>query len=194
MTGKTVRYEEIYTEGITKVTKEDFLYAKKMGLSIKLLASVRYEDGAYYAMVAPFLVGEDNPLHGVNDVFNAIFIRGNTLGDSMYYGRGAGKLPTASAVVSDVIDCAKHGRKHIICLWEDKKQPLADIGGACRRFFVRTEAGSDEKVSHLFGEVDRVDAGVPGEFGFLTGPLTEREFEEKAEALEGFVSRLRVDA
>ena len=82
MTGKTARYEEIYTEGITKITREDFLYAHKMNQFIKLLASVREVDGKYYAMVAPFLIGEKNPLHSVNDVFNAIFIRGNTLGDS----------------------------------------------------------------------------------------------------------------
>ena len=93
MTGKTVRYEDIYTEGITKITKEDFLYAKKMNKFIKLLASAKALDGGYAAIVAPFMVGEKNPLHSVNDVFNAIFIRGNTLGDSMYYGRGAGKLP-----------------------------------------------------------------------------------------------------
>lgn len=72
MTGKTVRYEDIYTEGITKITKEDFLYAKKMNKFIKLLAKSRELDGEYYAMVAPFMIGEKNPLHGVNDVFNAI--------------------------------------------------------------------------------------------------------------------------
>ena len=113
MTGKTVRYEDIYTEGITKITKEDFLYAKKMNKFIKLLASAKALDGGYAAIVAPFMVGEKNPLHSVNDVFNAIFIRGNTLGDSMYYGRGAGKLPTASAVAADVVDCVKHTGKNI---------------------------------------------------------------------------------
>ena len=92
-------------------------------------------------MVAPFLIVEKNPLHSVNDVFNAIFIRGNTLGDSMYYGRGAGKLPTASAVVSDVIDCAKHGRTHILCLCGEEKLSLCSIDGASRRFFVRAKKG-----------------------------------------------------
>ena len=81
----------------------------------------------------------------MNDVFNAIFIRGNTLGDSMYYGRGAGKLPTASAVVSDVIDCAKHGRKHIICIWEEEKLSLKSVDDASRKFFVRVSEGAEPR-------------------------------------------------
>ncbi len=193
MTGKTVRYEEIYTEGISGITREDFLYAKKLNRFIKLIGSAREMEGSYYAMVSPCLIGADNPLHGVNDVFNAIFVRGNTLGDSMYYGRGAGKLPTASAVVSDMIDCAKHGRKHIICLWEEEKLPLGSIDQFSRRFFVRARKGSEEKVSELFGSVDRIDAGVDGEFGFVTDVMTEKEFAQKAACLDGFVARIRLD-
>ncbi len=193
MTGKTVRYEEIYTEGISGITSEDFLYAKKLNRFIKLIGSAREIDGTYYAMVSPCLIGEENPLHGVNDVFNAIFVRGNTLGDSMYYGRGAGKLPTASAVVSDMIDCAKHGRKHIICLWEEEKLPLGSIDQFSRRFFVRARKESGEKVSELFGSVERIDAGVDGEFGFVTDEMTEKEFSQKAAALDGFVARIRLD-
>lgn len=193
MTGKTARYEEIYTEGITKITREDFLYAHKMNQFIKLLASVREVDGKYYAMVAPFLIGEKNPLHSVNDVFNAIFIRGNTLGDSMYYGRGAGKLPTASAVVSDVIDCAKHGRTHILCLWGEEKLSLCSIDGASRRFFVRAKKGCEEEAKKLFGEIEMVDAGLFEEFGFVTPSLTEKAFAEKSGALSGFISRIRIE-
>ena len=193
MTGKTVRYEEIYTEGITEITHEDFLYAEKMNLFIKLLARIREQDGKYYAIVAPFLIGEKNPLHSVNDVFNAIFIRGNTLGDSMYYGRGAGKLPTASAVVSDVIDCAKHGHTHIVCLWDEEKLPLCSIDGFSRKFFVRAAKGSEEAAEKLFGRIERVDAGVEGEFGFVTPAATEKEFAEKCAALPGFISRIRLE-
>ena len=193
MTGKTVRYEEIYTEGITEITHEDFLYAEKMNLFIKLLARIREQDGKYYAIVAPFLIGEKNPLHSVNDVFNAIFIRGNTLGDSMYYGRGAGKLPTASAVVSDVIDCAKHGHTHIVCLWDEEKLPLCSIDGFSRKFFVRAAKGSEEAAEKLFGRIERVDAGVEGEFGFVTPAVTEKEFAEKGAALPGFISRIRLE-
>ena len=164
-----------------------------MNQFIKLLASVREVDGKYYAMVAPFLIGEKNPLHSVNDVFNAIFIRGNTLGDSMYYGRGAGKLPTASAVVSDVIDCAKHGRTHIVCLWDEEKLPLCSIDGASRRFFVRAKKGCEKEAESLFGAIETVDAGLDGEFGFVTPSITEKEFAEKSAALSGFISRIRVE-
>lgn len=193
MAGKTVRYEDIYTEGITKITSEDFQYAKKMNRFIKLLASAKLIDGTYYAMVSPCLIGEQDPLHSVNDVFNAIFVRGNTLGDSMYYGRGAGKLPTASAVVSDMIDCAKHGRKHIICIWEEEKLPLGSIDHFTRRFFVRAAKGSEADVKALFGEVEYVDAGFDTEFGFVTAPVTEKEFAEKAASLKGFISRIRME-
>ena len=194
MTGKTVRYEDIYTEGITKITKEDFLYAKKMNKFIKLLASAKALDGGYAAIVAPFMVGEKSPLHSVNDVFNAIFIRGNTLGDSMYYGRGAGKLPTASAVVSDVIDCAKHGRKHIICIWEEEKLSLKSVDDASRKFFVRVSEGAEAEVAKLFGDVEKIEAeGVSGEFGFVTPVMTEKEFAGKIAELPGFISRIRME-
>ena len=108
MCGKNVNYEEIYTEGITKITAADFLYAKQMDKSIKLLAMSRDREDGFFAMVAPFMISRSHPLYSVSGVFNAIYVHGNMLGDSMYYGRGAGKLPTASAVVSDVVDCARH--------------------------------------------------------------------------------------
>ncbi len=118
MCGKNVKYEDIYTEGITKITATDFVYAHAMGKTIKLLAQSKEVDGCFYAMVAPFMISKSHPLYMVNDVFNAVCVHGNMLGDSMYYGRGAGKLPTASAVVSDVVDCARHIGKVIMCFWE----------------------------------------------------------------------------
>ena len=132
---KNVKYEDIYTEGITKITASDFLYAKEMDMSIKLLAMSKNVGNEYFAMVAPFMISKEHPLYSVNDVFNAVFVHGNMLGDSMYYGRGAGKLPTASAVVSDVIDCARHIGKTVMCLWEDEDVKLADIDQVSRRFF-----------------------------------------------------------
>ena len=98
MSGKSVDYQDIYTEGITKLTTEDFLYAKKMDKTVKLLAMSKLTEEGYLAMVAPVLIGQEHPLYNVNGVFNAVFVKGNMLGDSMYYGSGAGKLPTASAV------------------------------------------------------------------------------------------------
>ena len=121
MSGKNVCYEDIYTEGITKISSADFMYAKQMNKSIKLLALSRDTQEGFFAMVAPFLISREHPLYSVNDVFNAVYVHGNMLGDSMYYGRGAGKLPTASAVVSDVVDCARHQGKTIMCFWDEEK-------------------------------------------------------------------------
>ena len=115
VSGRQVDYEDIYTEGITKITAEDIKYAKKMGRAVKLLAMSKKEDGKFFAMVAPFLIGEMHPLYSVNGVFNAIFAKGNVLGDVMFYGSGAGKLPTASAVVADVVDAARLRRSHHGC-------------------------------------------------------------------------------
>lgn len=112
----------------------------------------------------------------------------------MYYGRGAGKLPTASAVVSDVIDCAKHGRKHIICIWEEEKLSLKSMEDSSRMFFVRVSEKSEEAVRKLFGEVEKIEAdGVSGEFGFVTPVMTEREFAAKTSELPGFISRIRLE-
>jgi homoserine dehydrogenase len=119
MMGKNVDSEKVYTEGISGISAADFLYAKECGCTIKLLAkSEMVDDNEVLAMVAPFMIPREHPLAMVNDVFNAVMVKGNMLGDSMYYGRGAGKLPTASAVVSDVIDCARHQGKVITCFWD----------------------------------------------------------------------------
>lgn len=192
MTGKNVRSENIYTEGITKITATDFIYAKAMGKTIKLLGkSVNGEDG-FYAMVAPFLISSKHPLYMVNGVFNAVCVHGNMLGDSMYYGRGAGKLPTASAVVSDVVDCARHIGKVIMCFWDDQEVALADMERMRRRFFVRVDAKRKREAIAAFGSVSVIEADVPGEFAFVTDEMSEKEFNEKAEAT-GIISRIRIE-
>ena len=125
--GKEVNYEEVYTEGITKITAEDIKYATSMGTAIKLLATSRKVGDQYYAMVSPVMIDAKNPLYSVNGVFNAIFIHGNVLGDAMFYGSGAGKLPTASAVVADVVDCAKNKGRNIMMSWSEEKLNLLQI-------------------------------------------------------------------
>ncbi len=193
---KNVKYEDIYTEGITKITAADFLYAKEMDMTVKLLAMSKNVGNEYFAMVAPFLISKEHPLYSVNDVFNAVFVHGNMLGDSMYYGRGAGKLPTASAVVSDVIDCARHIGKTVMCLWEDEDVKLADIGQVSRRFFVRVDQSKadEEKAKEIFGQavIVRIDA-LSGEFGLITEPMTEKAFGEKAEQLGAVIGRIRIE-
>ena len=192
MCGKNVKYEDIYTEGITKITATDFVYAHACGKTIKLLAQSKEEDGKFYAMVAPCMISTSNPLFMVNDVFNAVCVHGNMLGDSMYYGRGAGKLPTASAVVSDVVDCARHLGKVIMCFWDAEDVTLTGIEEASRRFFVRVPLEQESKALAVFESVSVIEAEVPGEFGFITDAMTEKEFNRKAEEV-GIISRIRIE-
>ena len=172
VSGQRVDFEDIYTEGITKVTAEDIKYADKLGRVIKLLAMSKKEaDGKYYAMVAPFLIDAANPLYSVNGVFNAIFVEGNMLGDSMFYGSGAGKLPTASAVAADVVDACKNLNENLGFYWSDEKLVLGDTRDDKRRFLVRVkgDAQADKAAMEaLFGPVEVVDADLAGEFGFVT--------------------------
>ena len=194
MSGKNVSYEDIYTEGITKITSADFKYAKQMNKSIKLLALSRDAQDGFFAMVAPFLISREHPLYSVNDVFNAVYVHGNMLGDSMYYGRGAGKLPTASAVVSDVVDCARHQGKTIMCFWDEEKVKVADVTSARRRFFVRISADQREAAMAVFGAMAEVNVGLMKEFGFMTQEMTEKEFNEKIEKIGGCINRIRIMA
>lgn len=190
---KNVKYEEIYTEGITKITAADFVYARAMGRTIKLLAQSKEVDGKLFAMVAPFMISRDNPLYMVNDVFNAVCVHGNMLGDSMYYGKGAGKLPTASAVVSDVVDCARHIGKVIMCFWDDEDVKVSDVSEARRAFFVRVDVAKEKEAIDTFKSVRVIEADVEGEFAFVTDVMSEKEFNEKADAV-GIISRIRMEA
>lgn len=196
MLGKNVDYDKIYTEGITKITANDFTFAKKLGMSIKLLAMSKEvgEDKAM-AMVSPCLISADHPLHMVNGVFNAVFVRGNMLGDSMYYGRGAGKLPTASAVVSDVIDCARHMGKVIMCFWDAEEAQLVSIDETSRKFFVRAENAGEAKAKELFGDIKPIRVEwIEDEFAFITPVMKEKEFVEKyAQLGTCALGRLRVE-
>ncbi len=191
--GQQVDFEEIYTEGITKITATDIKYAKAMGRVIKLLATSKKVGDSYYAMVAPFMLSQQHPLFSVNDVFNAIFVHGNVLGDAMFYGSGAGKLPTASAVVADIVDIAKHLHRNIMISWSSKKLNLIDCKNAESRFFVRT-TDSEEAVTSIFGDVEFVKVPeINGEVGFLTGVMSEEEFENKSAELKNMLQRIRVE-
>ena len=188
-------YKDIYTEGITKITPEDMEYAAKLGRTIKLLGtSRRNADGTCYAMVAPFLIGRDSPLYSVNDVFNAVFVHGNMLGDAMFYGSGAGKLPTASAVVGDIVDAAKHLHTNIFTNWNStpaKLRPLDQVSG---RFFVRVKKEAAEEAKEVFenAEIICLDQ-LPEECAFITTDMTQGEFCAKAEKLgDKVLAKIRV--
>jgi homoserine dehydrogenase len=195
--GRQVDYEDIYTEGITGITDVDFKYAKALDAGIKLLGTSRKEPEGVFAKVSPVMIKAGHPLYNVNDVFNAILVKGNVLGDVMFNGRGAGKLPTASAVVSDVVDEVRHMGKHIMTVWQTKKLELADIHRYNSRFFVRvkgTPSDSLEQIKALFGEVKVcTPTDISGEYGFITAPMTVADFENKKAGLEGFISRIFVD-
>ena len=107
--------------GITKITDTDFKYAAKLGTSIKLFGTSRMEGNKASVYVCPMMIRPDHPLFAVNDVYNAVMVRGNTLGTVMFYGSGAGKLPTASAVVSDIVEIAGHMEDNIPTGWIERK-------------------------------------------------------------------------
>ena len=191
--GKNVNFEHIYTEGITKITTNDFAYAKKAGYTIKLLAMSKEVDGKYFAMVTPCMINDQNPLYFVNDVFNGILVHGNTLGNTMYYGAGAGKLPTASAVVSDIIDCVKHLGKTVFCFWDKEELTLSSMDDSVKRFFVRVKDADFEKAKEVFGDVEEIDAQIAGEKGFFTQAMSEKAFKEKSAQVGEIISRIRVE-
>ena len=194
--GMQVDYEDIYTEGITKITDIDIRYAKALDAKVKLFATSIRKDDSVYAMVAPTMIKSNHPLYSVNDVFNGIFVRGNVIGDVMFYGSGAGKLPTASAVVADIVDAAKHLGTNIWTIWSSKKLELTDINKVQHRFFLRIKdnsTASKEQVQKLLGKVEEVKAeGVIDEYAFITDSITEQELKEKVSDLNGVISIIRV--
>ncbi|MDO5589831.1 MAG: homoserine dehydrogenase [Lachnospiraceae bacterium] len=184
ISGNQVDFEDIYCEGITKITAEDMKYAKAMGTTIKLLASSKRMGNRLHAIVAPCMLYPNHPLYNVNGVFNAIFVHGNVLGDAMFYGSGAGKLPTASAVVADVVDAAKHLNRNIMTMWKQEKLTLEDKGDAKRRFFIRMKGNEEEMRSDLtysFGEIEIIKVpGLEGEFGIVTPVMMEGDYDTRA--------------
>ena len=196
--GAHMDYQDIYTEGISKITAEDMKYAAGLEMKVKLLATSKRKGDKFSAMVCPTLVGKDSPLYSVDGVFNAIFIHGNVLGDAMFYGSGAGKLPTASAVVADVVDCAKHPGKTVMMSWSSKVLDLVDIKDVEHCFFVRMKGDvsqDKEKAEAVFGPVHSISVPeIKGEFGFVTEKMSEKVFDEKAQKLPEIITRIRIKA
>ena len=179
-TGKEVNFEEIHTEGITKIDTTDFEYAKHMKLSIKLFGDSKFEDGKVFAFVAPVMVERDHPLYMVNDVFNGIMVEGNMLGKSMLYGSGAGKLPTASAVVADIVAITKNKNKNVATFgWGDEKQKVADMNETSHKYFVRFKGRDAEfinKCKETFENAKEVYLDGKDEFALVTELMKERDF------------------
>ena len=191
VTGKNVDFNDIPTEGINKITATDFKYAKAMGRSIKLIATSTLVGDKYACRVAPYLVKPDNMLYHVNGVMNAVSVRGNMLGESMYYGAGAGSLPTASAVVGDMVFLARNLERHINIGWSDEKYQLSDPSQDKYRYFVRTSA-IQSNIENEFENVQYAELDLDEEVGFITAEMTESEFKERSAALGGIISVIRL--
>lgn len=198
--GKQVYPDWVYTEGITEISLDDVDYASSGGYVIKLIGrAAKCADGRIIATVYPALIPFESQLSTVDDVFNAVLVRGDAVGDAVFYGRGAGKLPTASAVVADVIDCAKHLNSRRLISWEDCDDDnyIKPIGECEAKMYVRLSAQGDtpEKARALFGEITVLGGAKPsdGEFAFITGSFTESEIDEKLNSLGCEVlSKIRV--
>ena len=183
---KYIDYKSIYTEGITKITPADMDYARAINRKIKLLATSKQMEEGCYAMVAPFLVNDENPLYGVNDVFNAVFVNGNMLGDAMFYGSGAGKLPTASAVVGDIVDAARHLKTGTIRNgWSGEPAHMMSLDHVTGEFLVRIKAEAREQAEAVFETKTILQLpNHPEEMALLTGEMSQGEYREKASQLK----------
>ena len=195
-TGKEVNYEDIYTEGITGISDVDFRYADKMGMSVKLFGSSSMgEDNLVKAYVAPIMIDRNHPLYMVSDVYNGIMVTGNMLGETMYYGSGAGKLPTASAVAADIIDAAKHVNRNVPMGWNSERQAIAPMEANEFRYFIRMAGQPEERLGNLM-ELDPEEAVTlegMDEFAVVTRPMLEADFKELTAGLDGLIKFIRVE-
>lgn len=187
--GEYIDYKNIPTEGITNITLEDVDAASKLGYSVKLIGYADKRDGLYI-WVSPMLVRESCPLSGVNGVFNAILVDGNYLGTSMFYGQGAGKFATASAMVADVIESVRHinAKKAYIDWQVTEKSSILPVSESENRYFVRTKEQKD-RIEDIFGKISVFS--INAENVFVTDVMKEKDFEAKAKAL-GVISKIRV--
>ena len=193
--GKTLDFNDVYTEGITKITDRDIVYAGKIGAKVKIFGSSKKDGDRISAKVAPVLIYPENPLYSVDDVFNAILVKGNMVGDVMFYGQGAGKLATASAVVSDVMEVAKNIGKCVEVQWSAEKIALEPFEESKSSFFVRLRGDKSQnaaKVKEAFGDVTEIDAGYADEYAFITGEITEGAYASAADSLGNVINKIRV--
>lgn len=195
--GKHVYPDNIHTEGITKITPEDVAYCENFGGSIKLIGwASRQDDGKVAVMVCPAFIHEDSQLAGVNDVFNAILVRGDSTGDVVFYGKGAGKLPTASAVVADVVIAVKMNSSSKSLYWEDSDQDfIEDTDKIVLENYIRVNGISKDEAEALFGKVSYLTRkGAPdGELAFITPAISEKDCNEAVAKLgDKLLGRIRV--
>lgn len=200
--GKHVYPDDVFTEGISKITLADVEYARSWGGVIKLIGrAARVDTGRISAMVSPAFVQKHSQLASVEDVFNAILVRGDAIGDVVFYGRGAGKMPTASAVIADMIDCAKHFEKKKLFGWEDSGAGyVVDYLDVETALYVRAKAdtreGAAAAAEKAFGGIKILarENAPEDEIAFVTPRAAERELRRKLETVKGIklLSTIRV--
>lgn len=194
--GHSVNYEDIHTEGINGISAVDIAYARALKCKIKLLARSVSRDGKVYALVAPYLLSKKHPLYSIDGVINSVYVKGNMVGDLIFTGAGAGKLPTASAVVGDVIDALRNEGRTLPCNWKSGKLTLSDYTDIENAFFVRLRGNYAERkaeIDTLFAdyEVIRLDDN-DSEFAIVTSVMSEGKFEELSKKLNNIITALRV--
>lgn len=193
--GKNVQPEEVHTEGISSISLRDVAYADAAGYSIKLIGRAKPEGDGLLCMVSPALLPKDSPLAGISGVFNGILVRGNAIGDVMFYGQGAGKLATASAVVADMIDVAKSKDCVTSLSWvDDGQNHVVDYRSTSVAFYVRLQ-GKDlrNQIYRQFEEVTFIEhlREAKDEIAFLTPVMVEKDFYSKIAALSANGVRLQ---
>ncbi len=189
--GGHISYKDVMTEGITAIDDADIEYAAKLDCRIRLLATSRREKDGIWALVAPMMIGHENPLTAVDGVMNAVMVKGNAVGTTMYYGSGAGSLPTASAVCGDVIECV---RKQDVIRRDYSFEPigLLSVDEIERPFFVRYR-GTETEAIRKYGEISHITRlkKYPDEFGFLTPVMAEKAFRAAAAGDESVIKWIR---
>lgn len=197
--GKHIYPDSVHTEGITEITLEDVKYAEAYNSVIKLIGKVkRLDDGKIDIMVAPMLVPNKSQLANIDYEFNGIMVRGDCTGDVVFYGKGAGKLPTASAVVADVVDCCKHLKTRKYLYWTDGNgDNIISYKESVSAMYIRANT-TMEVAQDVFGCIDKIEkADAPsGEIAFITPQLSYGEILEKISALESkgakVISKIRI--
>ncbi len=190
--GKHVYPEYVYTEGITAITLEDVEYANNYGSVIKLIGRAKKlnDEGSLTCTVSPAFLDKSSQLASINDVFNGILVRGNATGDVLFYGKGAGKLPTASAVVADIIDAAKADKNNNALYWiDDGRNHVVNYLDIEEKYYVRLalpENASGKLIEEVFGDVTFLSRPhqPKGEFAFVIDRITSRDLLEKEKLLE----------
>ena len=188
--GKHIYPDNIYTEGITSITLEDVEYAAAWGGVIKLIGEVKHlESGKKDVFVAPMFISHDSQLSSVDDVFNGIMVRGDSTGDVVFYGKGAGKLPTASAVVADVIDCIKHLDSRKYLFWADSNgedvEPYENSVAAMYIRVTQDKGNAYETAQQVFGNIRRLtrNNATANECAFVTDEMSIKELRAKISQL-----------